>query len=49
VMSTQPDMVHAHRIYHRLGFARTPERDWSPVPGLQLLTYAIELTSDNAH
>jgi ribosomal protein S18 acetylase RimI-like enzyme len=41
VMSTQTDMVHAHRIYERLGFVRTPDRDWSPIPGLQLLTYAF--------
>jgi ribosomal protein S18 acetylase RimI-like enzyme len=43
VMSTQPSMVHAHRIYERLGFVRTPERDWSPVPGIELMTYALEL------
>ena len=53
VMSTQESMVHAHRIYERLGFVRTPERDWSPVPGIDLLTYAIELQveagSDSAH
>ncbi|WP_433545760.1 GNAT family N-acetyltransferase [Streptomyces sp. CA-294286] len=39
VMSTQPTMLGAHRIYERLGFLRTPERDWDPVPGLTLLTY----------
>lgn len=43
VMSTQPAMLGAHRIYERLGFARTPERDWEPVPGLSLLTYKLEL------
>ena len=43
VMSTQQDMVRAHRIYERMGFVRTPERDWSPVPGVDLMTYAIEL------
>ena len=25
--------VAAHRLYERLGFVRTPERDWSPLPG----------------
>ncbi|MEZ0090450.1 GNAT family N-acetyltransferase [Streptacidiphilus sp. EB129] len=49
VMSTQAEMVHAHRIYERLGFVRTPERDWMPIPGLQLMTYAVELTSDSPH
>ncbi|MGW1885111.1 GNAT family N-acetyltransferase [Streptomyces sp. NPDC001970] len=43
VLSTQPSMHTAHRIYERLGFVRTPERDWEPIPGLALLTYALEL------
>jgi hypothetical protein len=36
----------AHRIYERLGFVRTPERDWNPVPHLDdiaLLTYELTL------
>jgi ribosomal protein S18 acetylase RimI-like enzyme len=48
VMSTQKHMVHAQRIYERLGFVRTPERDWSPVSGTDLLTYALELGSGPA-
>jgi hypothetical protein len=39
-------MHSAHRIYERLGFVRTPERDWNPVPYLDdifLLTYALTL------
>ena len=31
----------AHRIYERVGFERAPERDWSPVPGVELLAFAI--------
>jgi ribosomal protein S18 acetylase RimI-like enzyme len=42
-LSTQPNMDAAHRMYERLGFVRTPDRDWSPVPGLNLLTYALRL------
>ena len=42
-MSTQPTMLPAHWIYQRLGFERTPERDWSPVPGVELLTYRLAL------
>ena len=42
-LSTEPVMHAAHRIYARLGFVRTPERDWSPVPGVDLLTYALTL------
>lgn len=33
----------AHRIYQRLGFLRTPERDWQAEPGVELLTYALAL------
>jgi ribosomal protein S18 acetylase RimI-like enzyme len=46
VLSTQRTMHSAHRIYERLGFVRTPERDWNPVPYLDdifLLTYALTL------
>jgi len=46
VLSTQGSMHAAHRIYERLGFVRTPERDWSPIPELDditLLTYQLTL------
>ncbi|MEU1403415.1 GNAT family N-acetyltransferase [Streptomyces sp. NPDC005728] len=46
VLSTQGAMHSAHRIYERLGFVRTPERDWSPLPHLAeitLLTYELTL------
>jgi ribosomal protein S18 acetylase RimI-like enzyme len=43
-LSTQPDMTSAHRLYEKLGFIRTPDRDWSPVPGVDLWTYALDLT-----
>lgn len=42
-LSTGPVMHAAHRIYRRLGFLRTPERDWQPEPGVELLTYALAL------
>lgn len=42
-LSTEPSMTAAHRIYERLGFRRTPDRDWSPVPGGTLLTYSLAL------
>lgn len=42
-LATEPIMHAAHRIYGRLGFTRTPERDWRPAPGLELLTYALAL------
>ena len=43
VCSSQRDMRAAHAIYERLGFRRVPERDWSPVPGVDLLAFAISL------
>ncbi len=43
VLSTDPRMTAAHRLYDRLGFAPLPERDWSPAPGVDLLVYALEL------
>ena len=43
VLSTDPLMTAAHRLYERVGFTRLPERDWSPVPGVDLLVYAIDL------
>jgi ribosomal protein S18 acetylase RimI-like enzyme len=39
VLSTEPRMHAAHRLYERLGFTRLPERDWSPMPGIGLLVY----------
>jgi ribosomal protein S18 acetylase RimI-like enzyme len=43
VISTDPRMTTAHRLYERLGFTRLPERDWSPMPGIDLLVYSREL------
>jgi GNAT superfamily N-acetyltransferase len=43
VCSTLPEMRAAHRIYERLAFTREPERDWSPLPGVNLLAYARSL------
>ncbi|MBM6403307.1 GNAT family N-acetyltransferase [Phycicoccus sp. CSK15P-2] len=36
-------MVAAHRLYARMGFARTPERDWSPQPDVDLVAYRLDL------
>ncbi|MEU9644767.1 GNAT family N-acetyltransferase [Streptomyces sp. NPDC048188] len=46
VLSTQRAMRSAHRLYERLGFVRTPDRDWNPLPeldGFTLLTYRLTL------
>ena len=43
VLSSSEKMLAAHRLYQRLGFTRLPERDWSPLPGINLVAYAYGL------
>jgi ribosomal protein S18 acetylase RimI-like enzyme len=43
VLSTDPRMTAAHRLYERLGFTRLPERDWTPAPGVDLRVYSLDL------
>jgi ribosomal protein S18 acetylase RimI-like enzyme len=43
LLSTQPDMKTAHRLYEDAGFVRMPERDWAPEPGVDLLAYGRAL------
>jgi ribosomal protein S18 acetylase RimI-like enzyme len=44
VMSTQPGMLAAQHIYEAAGFVRAPDRDWAPVPGVDLITSRLELS-----
>jgi ribosomal protein S18 acetylase RimI-like enzyme len=43
VLSSSTQMTTAHRIYERLGFHRTPDKDWQPSPGTRLVTYRLDL------
>jgi GNAT superfamily N-acetyltransferase len=43
VLCSIDTMSTAHRLYARLGFRRYPERDWSPVPGIELLAFQLDL------
>ncbi len=43
VLSSLTVMHTAHRLYERMGFVRTPERDWWPMPEVRLITYALAL------
>jgi ribosomal protein S18 acetylase RimI-like enzyme len=43
VLSSLAEMTSAHRIYERSGFHRLPERDWSPMPGVELIAFRKEL------
>ena len=43
VLSSLAEMTAAHRVYERHGFRRAPDRDWSPVPGVDLIAYRAEL------
>jgi ribosomal protein S18 acetylase RimI-like enzyme len=42
VLCTQKENATAHRLYIRLGFVRLPERDWSPVEGVDLMAFVLE-------
>jgi GNAT superfamily N-acetyltransferase len=41
VCSSQRGMRAAHRVYERAGFRRAPERDWSPMPGVDLIAFVV--------
>ena len=43
VLSSLTVMRAAHRLYERLGFRRLPDRDWSPVPGVDLIGFGLVL------
>jgi ribosomal protein S18 acetylase RimI-like enzyme len=43
LLLTLPEMRAAHHLYTGAGFARLPERDWSPRPGAILLAYGLVL------
>jgi GNAT superfamily N-acetyltransferase len=38
-LSSLATMAAAHRVYVRLGYTRDPARDWSPLPGVDLLAF----------
>lgn len=46
VISSEPSMLAAHRLYASMGFWRAPARDWSPQPGIDLLCYILALDPD---
>ncbi|MFE3291189.1 GNAT family N-acetyltransferase [Rhodococcus sp. NPDC059234] len=43
VISTEPEMVDARRIYDRYEFVPSPERDWEPMPGTPLTVLVREI------
>ena len=46
LLLTQQEMKTAQRMYQRAGFLRLPDRDWSPVEGVNLLAYGLPLPGD---
>ena len=46
VLCSMKEMTDAHRLYERAGFRRDPERDWSPVPGVDLLAYLLAFPTE---
>jgi ribosomal protein S18 acetylase RimI-like enzyme len=45
VLHTSHAMPVAVLMYERLGFARVPENDFTPVPGVNLIAYAFDLSA----
>jgi ribosomal protein S18 acetylase RimI-like enzyme len=43
VIYTRDRAEAAQRLYRRLGFERTPERDWTPLPGVDLFALRVGL------
>ncbi|MEU6742222.1 GNAT family N-acetyltransferase [Streptosporangium sandarakinum] len=43
LLSTQPSMTAAQRLYLSEGFRRLPERDWRPLPSFTLLAFGLDL------
>jgi ribosomal protein S18 acetylase RimI-like enzyme len=43
VLAARDFSARAHRLYLRLGFVRTPELDFSPAPGVDLVAMRLEL------
>lgn len=43
LLCSLPEMTPAHLLYGSMGFGRRPDLDWSPVPGLTLWGFSIDL------
>jgi len=43
VLGSLPAQQPAHRLYEGLGFRRTPDLDWSPAEGVDLLAFRLDL------
>jgi ribosomal protein S18 acetylase RimI-like enzyme len=43
VLCTQEKMSGPQRMYRRLGFRRVPDRDWDPLPDVQLIAFELTL------
>ena len=41
VLCSMSEMTTAHALYTRLGFQRDPSLDWSPAPGVDLLSFRL--------
>jgi GNAT superfamily N-acetyltransferase len=43
IIHSTPWMTTAHGLYTRRGFTRRPDLDWTPVPGIELWGFVLEL------
>jgi GNAT superfamily N-acetyltransferase len=46
LIHSTPWMGRAHVLYERFGFVRRPDLDWTPLEGIELIGFALELTRD---
>ena len=42
-LSTPRSNGRAHRLYEQLGFRRDPDRDWAPIPSVELIVYHMRV------
>lgn len=40
-LSTPAQNVRAHQLYEKFGFVRDPDRDWAPLPGVELFAFVL--------
>lgn len=45
-LHTAPEMAAAQQLYRSFGFERSPDADYSPGPGYQLLAYQLRLAQE---
>ena len=45
----EKNRIAERRVYERIGFRRTPDLDWAPMPSIALLAYRLDLSGSPGH